>query len=188
MILVLAKAVACWLHSLSSNQHDRAFCTLHASCRYSDHGALSLSQSKDFLRAESTCVFFVEVAVKKPLRRPWFFPYLSEYRAGSEPCCSGSAEWRIPWQIYWRHLRRAEVTGRLEAQDASLISLLAFTYRIVCARLTGTVPVNSPGAKTGIPLSRLLCTDEVEEDLCVGGYFFHSEHLHSQHGAKALPL
>ena len=96
-------------------------------CRYSDHGALSLSPSKDFLIAESTCVFCVAVAVKKPLRRPWFFPHLLGYRAGSEPCRSGSVEWRIPWQIYWRHLRRAEVTGRMEVQDASLISLLALT-------------------------------------------------------------
>jgi len=93
-----------------------------------------------------------------------------------------------PWQIYWRHLRRVEVTGRLEAQGASLLSLLALTYRIVCARMTGTEPVNSPGAKAGIPLLRLPCKGEVEDDLFVGGYFFHFEHLHSQNGAKALPL
>ena len=102
-----------------------SLCTLYVPCRYSDHGALILSQSKDFLIAESACVFCVVVAVKKTLRWPLLFSHLPGYRAESEPCRNGSAKWRIP---NWRHLRRAEVTGHLEAQDASLISLLAFTW------------------------------------------------------------
>ena len=69
MIAVTAQAVACWLLFAPRKQHDTVCSALHASCRYSDHGALSLSQSKDFLIAESTCVFCVAVAVKKPLRR-----------------------------------------------------------------------------------------------------------------------
>ena len=138
---------------------------LHFSCALvgtPNHGALSLSQSKDFLIAESTCVFCVEVAVKKPLRRPWFFPHLPGYRAGSEPCRSGSAEWRIPWQIYWHHLRRAEVTGRLEVQEASLLSLLALTCNCVrpsdwhgaheLARSEGGYPAFAIAMSLGQPL------------------------------------
>ena len=86
MILVLAKAVAYWLHSLSGNQHDTAFCTLHAPCRYSDHGALSLSQSKDFFDSGVYVRFLrSHSGQKNRCGGHHFFLILPGYRVGIEP-------------------------------------------------------------------------------------------------------
>ena len=58
-----------------------------------------------------------------------------------------------PAQIYWRHLRRAEVTGHLEAQDASLI----YFWRS-CTDVRHTdwhVAHELAMSEVGTPLSRL---------------------------------
>ena len=51
---------------------------------------LPVSRSRDFLQAEAMCAFCIAGVCKKPLRRPWFFSSFARYRAGSEPCRSGS--------------------------------------------------------------------------------------------------
>ena len=80
-----SRQMFCFDASKRSAQKDfhAAWCVLAT-------GGLLVSRSRDFLKVEAACVFCAVGAFKKPLWRPWFFSSFARYRAGSDPCRSGS--------------------------------------------------------------------------------------------------
>jgi len=63
-------------------------------CIFMRHAVLSLlltcEPEQGFLESGSCVLFLRSWSFQKPLRRPWFFSLFALYRAGGEPCRSGS--------------------------------------------------------------------------------------------------
>ena len=85
MILVLAKAVACWLHSLSGKQHDTAFCTLHAHVSVLRSWRFVIEPEQGFFESGVYVRFLRSRSGQKTVATAMVLSPFALYLAGSEP-------------------------------------------------------------------------------------------------------